>query len=82
MKQVKDFGLEDNVWEPSSWNGAGITNLWSKICHRLDTYLCTEGNSNKIGCMEEIREGGELENLIQSYTKNKIFESNRIRPRR
>ena len=27
MKRVKYFGLEDNVWEPGSWNGEGTTKL-------------------------------------------------------
>ena len=35
MKRVKDFGLEENVWEPGSWNGEVITKLWSIICNRL-----------------------------------------------
>ena len=50
MKRVKDFGLEENVWEPSSRNGEIITNIWSTIWHGLDTYLPKEGNSNEIGC--------------------------------
>ena len=57
MKRVKYFGLEENVWEPGSWNGEGITKIWSKIFHRLDPYLRTEGNSNKIGCIEKSRKG-------------------------
>ena len=55
MKRVKYFGLEGNFWELGSWNGEGITQLWSTIWHRLDTYLSTEGNSNKMGCMEKSR---------------------------
>ena len=55
---MKDFGLEENVWELGSWNGEGITKIWSKFCHRLDPYLRTEGNSNKIGCMEKSQKGG------------------------
>ena len=57
MKRVKDFGLEQNVWEPGSWNGEGITKLWSTIWNRLDNYLLTKGNSNKIGCMDKSRKG-------------------------
>ena len=57
MKRVKDFGLEENVWEPGSWNGEVITKLWSKIWHRLDPYLRTEVTSNKIGFMEKSRKG-------------------------
>ena len=53
MKRVKYFRLEENVWEPGSCNGEGITKLWSKQIYRLDPYLCTEVNSNKIGCMEK-----------------------------
>ena len=57
MKRVKDFGLEENVWEIGSSNGEGITKLWSTIWHRLDSYLRTEINSNKIGFMEKSRKG-------------------------
>ena len=49
MKRVKDFGLEENVWELGSWNGEVITKLWSTFWHRLYPYLCIEVNSNKIG---------------------------------
>ena len=54
MKRVNDFKLEENFWQPGSWNGEGITNMWSKIWHGLYLYLRTEVNSNKIGCMEKI----------------------------
>ena len=57
MKRVKDFGLEENVWKPGSFNGEGIKNLWSTIWHRLNTYIRTEGDSNKIRCMKKIRKG-------------------------
>ena len=36
MKRVNGFGLEENIWEPGSWNGEGITKLWSTIWHGLD----------------------------------------------
>ena len=57
MKQVKYFGLEENVSEMVSWNGEGITKLWSTIWHRLDSYLRTEINSNKISFTENSRKG-------------------------
>ena len=57
MKRVKYFQLEENVWGLGSWNGEGITNMWSKIWHRLYTYLRTERNINKMGCMEKSLKG-------------------------
>ena len=57
MKQVEDFRLEENVWKPGSQNGERIKKLWSKIWHRLNTYLCIEGDSNKISCMNKSQKG-------------------------
>ena len=57
MKQVKDFGLEENVWELGSWSGEGIAKLWSTIWHRLNPYLRTEGDSTKTSCMEKNLKG-------------------------
>ena len=83
MKQVEDFGLEENVSEPGSWNGEGITKLWSTIWHRLVPYLRTEGNSNKIGCTEKSRKGQiSWRTCYSNMQKKKLFERNRIRPRR
>ena len=53
MKRVKYFGLKETVWEMCSWNGEGIKNLWSIIWHRLYTYLRTERNISKMGCMDK-----------------------------
>ena len=40
-----------------SWNGEGITKLWSKNWHRLDPCIHTEINIDKIGCMEKSQKG-------------------------
>ena len=83
MKPVKYFGLEENVWEMSSWNGEGITKLWSTIWHRLDPYLHTEINSIKIGCMEKSRKGKiNWRTCYNNMQKKKLFVGNRICQRR
>ena len=83
MKQVKDFGLEENFWEPGSWNGEGNTNMWSTIWHRLDSYIFTEGDSNKIGCMDMSRKGQiSWRTCYNNMKKTKLLEGNRIRRRR
>ena len=83
MKQVKDFGLEENVWEPGSWNGEVNTNMWSTIWHRLDPYLFTEGDSNKICCMDMSRkEQISWRTCYNNMQKKKLLEGNRIRRRR
>ena len=38
MKRVKYFGIEENVWQPGSWNREVITKLWSTVWHRF--YPC------------------------------------------
>ena len=82
-KRVKYVALEESVWEPGSQNVEGITKLWSTIWHRLDPYLRTEGNSNKIGCMEKSRKGQiSWITCYNNMQKNKLFEGNRIRQRR
>ena len=79
MKQVINFVLEENVWEPRSWNGEGITNMWSKKWHRFDTYLCTEGYRNKIGCMEKSQKGQISWKICYNFMQKKLFEGNRLR---
>ena len=82
MKRLKYFGLEDNVWEPCSCNGDRIIKLWSKIWHRLEPYPNTEGNSNKVGCMEKSRKGQiSWRTCYNNMQKKKLFEGNRIRQR-
>ena len=79
MKQVKDFGLKENVWEIGSWNGEGIKKLWSTIWHGLDIYLHIEINSNKIGCMEKSQKGKiSWRTCYNNMQKEKSFEGNRI----
>ena len=82
-KRVKYFGLEENVWEPGSWNGQGITKLWSTIWHRLDPYLLTKVNGKKIGCTERSRKGQiSWKTCYNNMQKKKLFEGNKIRLRR
>ena len=57
MKRVKDFGSEQNIWEMGSWNGEGITNLWSTIWNRLDPCLFAETDIDNIGCMQKSQKG-------------------------
>ena len=75
---MKYFGLEENVWEPGSWNGEGIKKPWSSIWHRLYPYLRTEGNINKISCMEKSRKvqisGRTCYNNIKKRNYLKVIE--------
>ena len=57
IKRVKDFVLENNFWGPGTLNEEEITNMWSNNWHRSYPYLSTEGNGNKIFCMEKNRKG-------------------------
>ena len=83
MKQVKDFGSEQNIWEMGSWNGEGITKLWSKNWHRLDPCIHTEINIDKMGCMEKSQKGQiSWKTCKNNMKKKKSFEGNRILQRR
>ena len=57
MKRVKYFGIEENVWEPGSWNGEVITKLWSTVWHRFYPCLRTEENSNKQVAWKRVEKG-------------------------
>ena len=72
MKRVKYFGLEENVWKPDSWNGEGITKLWSKKLYRLYAYLFIEVNINKIVCMENSQKG-EIRWMISTIICNFFY---------
>ena len=83
MNPVKYFGLEENVGEMGSCNGEGIKNIWSTIWHRLDTYLRTYINSNKIFCIEKSQKGKiSWRTCYNNTQKKKLFEGNIICRRR
>ena len=82
MKQVKYFGLEENVSEMVSWNGEGITKLWSTIGCMLDPYLSTEINSNKICCTENSRKGQICWRICYNNMQKQLPEDNRVCQRR
>ena len=82
MKRIKDFGSEQNIWVMGSWNGEGITKLWSTIGRMLDTYLSTEINSNTICCTEKSRKGQICWRICYNNMQKQLPEDNRVCQRR